>query len=178
MVLATIWHTKGIVLPDFNLAAFKLEYLEFTIGGYVRILAVMTGIEVFANLVAAYDGDDQAKSRKAFGSLLIIMGTAAATMLIVGPSIFQLSDPTNSHVSVFTQTMDALLPAPLPRNGQCSAPGRSIRFVRYQVGGISPSIRNCGCGPTNTPTCCRFCAEFHDRSTTGRATPNRGHPAL
>jgi nucleotide-binding universal stress UspA family protein len=34
-------------------------------------------------------------------------------MLIVGPAILQLSDPTNEQVSVFTQTMDQLLPAPL-----------------------------------------------------------------
>jgi nucleotide-binding universal stress UspA family protein len=38
-------------------------------------------------------------------------------MLIVGPAIFELSDPTNMGVSVFTQTMDALLPAPLPLLG-------------------------------------------------------------
>ena len=114
MVFASIWHFKGIVLPDFNLAAFKPEYLEFTIGGYVRILAVMTGIEVFANLVAAYGGTPSEMSKKAFNSLLIIMGTTGVTMIIVGPAILSLSDPTNEHVSVFTQTMDQLLPAPLP----------------------------------------------------------------
>jgi nucleotide-binding universal stress UspA family protein len=77
----------------------------------------MTGIEVFANLVAAYDGDARQKSRKAFNSLLIIMGTTGITMLVVGPAIFQLSDPTDPHVSVFTQTMDQLLPDPLPLLG-------------------------------------------------------------
>ena len=80
----------------------------------MRILAVMTGIEVFANLVAAYEGSPQEKSSKAFGSMVIIMGTTAVTMLIVGPAIYDLSDPTNREVSVFTQTMDQLLPAPLP----------------------------------------------------------------
>jgi hypothetical protein len=35
-------------------------------------------------------------------------------MLIVGPAILDISDPTNHEVSVFTQTMDALLPSPLP----------------------------------------------------------------
>ena len=100
-----------------DLRAFNLEHLEFTIGGYVRILAVMTGIEVFANLVAAYDGDAAQKSKKAFNSLLIIMGTTAVTMLIVGPAILDLSDPADLHVSVFTQTMDNLLPAPLPYLG-------------------------------------------------------------
>ena len=73
----------------------------------------MTGIEIFANLVAAYGGTAAEKSRKAFGSLLIIMGTTAATMLIVGPAVLQLSDPTHTEVSVFTQTMDKLLPSPL-----------------------------------------------------------------
>ncbi len=107
----------GFRLPTFDLTAFSLENLHFTIGGYVRILAVMTGIEVFANLVAAYDGPPQEKSKKAFGSLLIVMGTVSVTMLFVGPAIFQLSDSSNEHVSVFTQTMDALLPAPLPYLG-------------------------------------------------------------
>jgi nucleotide-binding universal stress UspA family protein len=114
MVFASIWHFKGIVLPRFTLEAFNLEYLHFTVGGYVRILAVMTGIEVFANLVAAYDGTPAEMSKKAFNSLLIIMGTTGITMIIVGPAILSLADPSNAHVSVFTQTMDQLLPQPLP----------------------------------------------------------------
>lgn len=113
MVFATIWQ-RGLRLPDFNPAAFAPDNLQFTIGGFVRILAVMTGIEVFANLVAAYGGSPEEKSAKAFKSLLIIMGTTAVTMLVVGPAIFELSDPQNLHVSVFTQTMDKLLPPPLP----------------------------------------------------------------
>ncbi len=100
----------GIHLPDFSLKAFTDGYLHYTLAGYSRILAVMTGIEVFANLVAAYDGTPEERSKKAFGSLLIIMGTAAVTMVITGPAIFRLSDPTNPEVSVFTQTMDKLLP--------------------------------------------------------------------
>ena len=116
MVIATIWET-GFHLPRFDLQAFQPEFIGFTINGYARILAVMTGIEVFANLVAAYDGDAAQKSKKAFNSLLIIMGTTGVTMLIVGPAIFQLADPTNPHVSVFTQTMDQLLPDPLPLLG-------------------------------------------------------------
>ena len=90
------------------------SYFHFTLGGYVRILAVMTGIEVFANLVAAYHGDAIEKARKAFGSLIIIMGTAGATMLIVGPAMFKISEPMNPEVSVFTQTMDSLLPWTIP----------------------------------------------------------------
>ena len=116
MVIATIIQ-YGFHLPKIDLRAFSPEYLGYTVNGFVRILAVMTGIEVFANLVAAYDGPPQIKSRRAFNSLLIIMGTTAITMLIVGPAIFALSDPANEHVSVFTQTMDQLLPDPLPYVG-------------------------------------------------------------
>ncbi|RME07997.1 MAG: universal stress protein, partial [Anaerolineae bacterium] len=116
MILATLIRF-GLHLPDFNLQAFHPRYLHFTLGGYVRILAVMTGIEVFANMVAAFDGSEAEKSKKAFNSLLIIMGTTGATMLIVGPAIFRLSNPRIEEVSVFTQTMDALLPAPLPYLG-------------------------------------------------------------
>ena len=116
MVIATIWKF-GFHLPDLNLNAFSLRYLNLTLGGYSRLLALMTGIEVFANLVAAYEGTPEQRSRKAFRSLVIVMGTTCVTMLIVGPAILKLSDPTNSQVSVFTQTMDQLLPHPLPYLG-------------------------------------------------------------
>jgi nucleotide-binding universal stress UspA family protein len=116
MVATAIWKF-GLHLPAIDLRAFSPGYLDFTFGGYARILAVMTGIEVFANLVAAYDGTPAERSKKAFGSLLIIMGTTSVTMLVVGPAIFQLSNPGNAHVSVFTQTMDQLLPDPLPYLG-------------------------------------------------------------
>ncbi len=105
------WKVAGIYLPNIDLRAFNWNDIHFTFGGYARILALMTGIEVFANLVAAYEGKRAERSRKAFGSLIIIMGTTCLTMLIVGPAIYALSDPTNESVSVFTQTMDKLLPA-------------------------------------------------------------------
>lgn len=111
MIAASIWHFGGIRLPNFDLRAFNWSDIHFTLGGYARILALMTGIEIFANLVAAYDGTRAERSKKAFGSLLIIMGTTSITMLIVGPAIFSLSDINNEQVSVFTQTMDKLLPA-------------------------------------------------------------------
>lgn len=116
MVIFTIIK-HGFHLPLIQPEAFALENLHFTLGGYTRMLAVMTGIEVFANLVAAYDGTPVQKSNKAFGSLLIIMGTTAVTMLVVGPAIHDLADPLDAHVSVFTQTMDILLPQPLPYVG-------------------------------------------------------------
>jgi nucleotide-binding universal stress UspA family protein len=116
MVISTILE-NGLQLPKFDLRAFQGEYIGYTINGYARILAVMTGIEVFANLVAAYSGTPAQKSRKAFLSLILVMGTTSITMLVVGPAIFNLADPTNTAVSVFTQTMDLLLPDPLPYIG-------------------------------------------------------------
>lgn len=116
MMGATVWRF-GFQLPGFDLQAFEVSFLGFTLGGYARILALMTGIEVFANLVAGFDGSDRRRSELAFRSLLIIMGSTAATMLVVGPAILALADPTNPDISVFTQTMDALLPAPLARVG-------------------------------------------------------------
>jgi nucleotide-binding universal stress UspA family protein len=110
MIAASVWRF-GLVLPSIDWRALSPQYLNFTLGGYARILALMTGIEIFANLVVAYSGTREQKSRKAFGSLLIIMGTTCLTMLIVGPAILTLSDPTDPHVSVFTQTMDKLLPS-------------------------------------------------------------------
>ncbi len=112
MIIATIVKF-GFQLPNFDLRAFSPQFLGFTFAGYARILAVMTGIEIFANLVAAYGGKPAEKSKKAFGSLVIIMGTTGITMLVVGPAILNLADPTNEHVSVFTQTMDQILPGPL-----------------------------------------------------------------
>jgi nucleotide-binding universal stress UspA family protein len=116
MIIATIWE-EGFHLPGFDLKAFTPHYLRFTLSGFSRLLALMTGIEVFANLVAAYEGTPKERSRKAFESLLIAMGTTCATMLIVGPAIFRVSDPTNASVSVFTQAMDQILPQPLPYIG-------------------------------------------------------------
>ncbi|MEZ5305855.1 MAG: universal stress protein [Pyrinomonadaceae bacterium] len=126
MIFATIYKF-GINLPVLDLKAFSTEvvryknemgaaietsYLHLTLGGYARILALMTGIEIFANLVAAYEGKRAERSRKAFGSLIIIMGTTALTMIIVGPAILRVAGGELSEdVSVFTQTMDALLPA-------------------------------------------------------------------
>ena len=113
MIGATIWQ-RGFHLPAFDVRAFHPDYLHFTLAGFARILALMTGIEIFANLVAAYDGTNAERSRKAFGSLMIIMGTTCLTMLIVGPAILAEADVSDTHVSVFTQTMDHLLPSPLP----------------------------------------------------------------
>lgn len=112
MIVATIWK-QGFHLPSLRFAAFTPDYIGVTLGGYARILALMTGVEIFANLVAAYEGPASKRSRKAFGSLIIVMSTTSLTMLIVGPAIYELADPLDPSVSVFTQTMDQLLPVPL-----------------------------------------------------------------
>lgn len=116
MVIAAVWKF-GFHLPDFNFQAFSPPYLGYTLKGFSRLLALMTGVEVFANLVAAFEGTPQQKSRRAFTSLVIVMGTTVVTMLIVGPAIYRISNPSNDTISVFTQTMDVLLPRPLPYVG-------------------------------------------------------------
>lgn len=116
MIFAVIFQ-QGLNFPNFDLNAFNSTHFHFTLGGFARILALMTGIEIFANLVASYEGNASQRSQKAFGSLLIVMGTTVATMLIVGPAIFRLSNPANIDKSVFTQTMDLLLPSWLSYTG-------------------------------------------------------------
>jgi nucleotide-binding universal stress UspA family protein len=117
VLIISVIAQRGLHLPHLDLRAFTGQYVHFTLGGFARILALMTGIEIFANLVAAYEGTAKEKSRKAFGSLVIIMGTTVATMLVVGPAILELADPGDREVSVFTQTMDRLLPAPMAYAG-------------------------------------------------------------
>lgn len=117
VLVAAVIVQRGFHLPSLEWAAFASHNLSITLAGYVRLLALMTGIEVFANLVAAYQGDPEARARKAFGSLAIVMVTTLVTMLVVGPAIYALTDPHNPDVSVFTQVMDQLLPAPLAYAG-------------------------------------------------------------
>ncbi len=112
MMIATVAR-RGFHLAPFDVDAFTGRYLGYTLGGFVRILALMTGIEVFANLVASYAGPPALRSRRAFTSLAIIMGSTSLTMVVVGPAILAVANPARPNVSVFTQTMDALLPHPL-----------------------------------------------------------------
>lgn len=116
MVFAVILQ-RGLELPSFHWQAFEFANIKFTLGGFARILALMTGIEIFANLVASYEGSAAQRSKKAFGSLIIVMGTTLATMIVVGPAILALADPMDRSKSVFTQTMDAILPAWLSYGG-------------------------------------------------------------
>ncbi len=116
MMIATIAR-RGLHIAPFTIDGFRGQALATTLGGFVRILAVMTGVEVFANLVASYVGPPERRSKLAFASLSIIMGSTALTMLIVGPAVVALTDPNDADVSVFTQAIDALLPAPLAYAG-------------------------------------------------------------
>lgn len=137
MVGATIVR-HGFQLPSFSLSAFRGDDLGFTLSGYARILALMTGIEVFANLVSAYEGTPRRRSRQAFRSLLIVMGSTSATMLVVGPAILRVADSAREDVSVFTQTMDVLLPGPLAYAGTA----------------VSVAVLLAGC---SWPRCCCAC---------------------
>lgn len=141
MIFATIWQF-GLHFPSMHWEAFSSANINFTLGGYARILALMTGIEIFANLVAAYDGPAVVRSKMAFGSLLIIMGTTCLTMIIVGPAIMQLSDPMRNDVSVFTQTMDHLLPAPFPYIGTLIG----IAVLLSAAGASAQGIQNLALG--------------------------------
>lgn len=116
MIIATVWKL-GLHLPQLDPRAFSGRYLNLTLSGYSKLLALMTGLEVFANLVSAYEANPEKRSRMAFHSLLIAMGTTCITMLIVGPAVLIVADPSNGKVSVFTQAMDYLLPHPLPYIG-------------------------------------------------------------
>ncbi|HHO54398.1 MAG TPA: APC family permease [Deltaproteobacteria bacterium] len=152
MVLALLWIMvaatvlrHGVVLPSIHLGAFGADHIGFTLGGYARILALMTGIEVFANLVPAFTGSEAERSRSAFGSLAIVMGSTCIAMIILGPAILAHADVTRAgEVSVFTQTMDALLPGPLSVLGSLvgivvllSASAAAISGVQYLAQGLA-----------------------------------------
>ena len=77
---------------------------------------MLTGIEVFATLEPAFEGVEAERSRRAFGSLLLVGVTSAVVLLLLGPAIVAVTRP-DVPVSVFTQAMDALLPGPLPLLG-------------------------------------------------------------
>ena len=66
-------------------------------------------------------------------------------MLIVGPEIFLVSNPTASDVSVFTQTMDFLLPQPLAYAGSIV----SIFVLMSACAASSQGLQNLSCGLTS-----------------------------
>ncbi len=112
MVLATVL-VRGLQLPHFDLGALQPQVLfSVALPAFTRLLAILTGIEIFATLEPAFEGVEAKRSRQAFGSLLLVVITSAAVLLVVGPATVALTQP-DSPVSVFTQTMDGLLPGPL-----------------------------------------------------------------
>ena len=116
MVVATVVE-RGVQLPHFELAALQPKVLfSVPVAGFTRLLAMLTGIEVFATLEPAFEGVEAERSRRAFGSLLLVGVTSAVVLLLLGPAIVAVTRP-DVPVSVFTQAMDALLPGPLPLLG-------------------------------------------------------------
>ena len=81
MIISTIYNF-GLRLPKIDWAAFNSENLHYTLGGYARILALMTGIEIFANLVAAYEGKPRRKSRMAFFILRLFIVEKFVRMMV------------------------------------------------------------------------------------------------
>ena len=116
MVAATVVE-RGVQLPYFELAALQPRFLfGVTLPGFTRLLAILTGIEIFATLEPAFEGVESERSRRAFGSMLFVVITSAVVLLLLGPAIVAVTRP-DDPVSVFTQAMDALLPGPLPLLG-------------------------------------------------------------
>lgn len=116
MVAATVAE-QGVHLPRFELAALQSRDLfGVAVAGFTRLLAMLTGIEVFSTLEPAFEGVEVERSRKAFGSMLLVVITSAVVLLLLGPAIVAVTRP-DVPVSAFTQAMDALLPGPLPLLG-------------------------------------------------------------
>lgn len=112
---------QGVNLPGFQFAAVQPGvFFGVAVAGFTRLLAMLTGIEVFATLEPAFEGSEAERSRRAFGSLLIVALNTVAVLLLLGPVFVAVSQPENP-VSVFTQTMDVLLPGPLPWLGTAIA---------------------------------------------------------
>ncbi len=113
LLLAVALLPGGLQTPVLSPAAFaSLRSLELTVNGLARLLPVLIGIEVFATLEPAFDGNEVQRSRKAFGSLFIAMATGLALLLFFGPAVLTLADPSQP-ASAMTQAMQQLLPAPL-----------------------------------------------------------------
>lgn len=113
LVVAVVVRSGALQLPPLDLAAFSSTAgLELTVAGLARLLAVIAGLEVFASLAPAFAGDAAVRSRRAFGSLAIVVATSMAMLLVFGPAVVRLFDPAQP-TSAITQAMQRLWPAPL-----------------------------------------------------------------
>ncbi|HSN75083.1 MAG TPA: hypothetical protein VL334_08335, partial [Anaerolineae bacterium] len=113
LVVAVVLRPDFAQAPALSAAAFdSLRSTELTINGLARLLPILVGIEVFATLEPAFVGSEAQRSRKAFGSMVITVVTGLAMLLLFGPAVLTLADPTRP-TSAMTQAMQQLLPAPL-----------------------------------------------------------------
>lgn len=141
MVLAAVVE-RGVHLPRFELAALQPRVLfGVTLAGFTRLLAMLTGIEIFATLEPAFEGVEAERSRRAFGSMLFVVVTSAMVLLLLGPAIVAVTRP-DVPVSVFTQAMDALLPGPLPLVGTFIA----VAVLLVVAGSSAQGLQNLALG--------------------------------
>ena len=64
MVLATVLG-RGLQLPHFDFGALQPQVLfGVTLPGFTRLLAILTGVEIFATLEPAFEGIEAKRSRR------------------------------------------------------------------------------------------------------------------
>ncbi len=113
LVVAAVLGPEPAPAQAFSAAASdSLGSTELMVNGLARLLAILVGLEVFATLEPAFDGNEAQRSWRAFGSMTIAVVTGLAMLLFVGPSVLALVDPAQP-TSAMTQVMQQLLPAPL-----------------------------------------------------------------
>lgn len=113
LLIALLLRPGLSALPSFSTAAFdSLRSLELTVAGLARLLPIIVGMDVFATLEPAFAGNEAQRSRKACGSMAIVVATSLALLLLFGPAVLALADPAQP-TSAITQVMQQLLPAPL-----------------------------------------------------------------
>ena len=113
LIVAVLVRSGSLQLPQLERAAFSsLAALGQTVAGLARLLAVIVGLEVFASLASAFAGDASQRRRHALGSMAIVVTTSLAMLLVFGPALLLLFDPTQP-TSAITQALQWLWPAPL-----------------------------------------------------------------
>lgn len=113
LVIAAALHSGGLRLPSFPAAAASSwETGRQTVAGLARLLAILVGVEVFAALEPAFQGDHRQRARKACGSMALVVVTGLAMLLLLGPVLVQ-GVAEGGSVSAMSQAMQTLLPGPL-----------------------------------------------------------------
>lgn len=112
MTLAAVL-TGRAHLPQLDASALASPPLRAAaLASFASLLGLLTGFDLFASLEIAFEGLEPQRSRKALISLLLAAGTSLAFLLLTGPAMVALLDPTDP-ASVIYQGMAGLLPAPL-----------------------------------------------------------------